>query len=356
MSSTFWHDDWDAARVRLEGWWDGTECALSISALKKTPWAEIPTKPRPTDLEAAWTDPEVRVTESLNWLSRTWHGGAAYPFIDTEIGPGSLGLFMGCEPGFAPSTVWYEPCLTDLSQTLKLNKESRWWKVHLDLMKLAVERSEGRVLVGIPDLIENLDTLAQLRGPQELMEEILEEKDLAKERITEINQAFFQAFDDMATLTQDAWGGTCFAAFNVWGIGKVAKVQCDANTMISPELFKELVVPSLTEQCAWLDRAVFHLDGTQAMIHLPALLAVEPLEAIEWTPQTSLPQGGDPTWYPLYRRIKEAGKSVHAINVLPEQVMPMIRELGREGLFMIVQARDEDEGRDLVKQVYGRGR
>ena len=39
------------------------------------------------------------------------------------------------------------------------------------------------------------------------------------------------------------------------------------------------------EQCRWLDHSLYHLDGTQALHQLPALLAIEELDAIEWTPQ-----------------------------------------------------------------------
>ena len=118
--------------------------------------------------------------------------------------------------------------------------------------------------------------------------------------------------------------------------------------MISPEMFREFVVPALTEQCAWLDYSLYHLDGTTALHHLDSLLKIEPLDAIEWTPQAGLPGGGSPQWYDIYRRIKAAGKSVQAIRVDPEEVAPLIDAVGGEGLYIETRCPTEAAARQLV--------
>lgn len=346
-----WHDDWDGARAKLEAWWEGKGCALDVRAPKDEPWEVLPIPPPPETPEQMWTDVQTRVDFQMAQLGQLWYGGAAFPYLDTELGPGSLGLFLGCEPGFAWNTVWYEPCLENLETPIRMDPENRWFQLHLDFRRRAIEAAQGRVLVGIPDLIENLDTLAQMRGPQELMFDLVEEPDLAKQRIAEITDAFCQAFDALAV--RDEWGGTCFAAFHIWSPGRCAKLQCDANTMISPAMFREFVVPELERQAAWLDRSMFHLDGEQATVHLDALLEMPSLDAIEWTPVHH--DGGDPKWYDLYRRIKAGGKRVQAIDVRPDQVMPLLDAVGPEGMFLTVWADSEAEGRSLVRQVYGEG-
>ncbi len=345
----FWHDDWDRARVLLEDWWDGKGCALDIRAPKDEPWETLPVPPPPPTPEIMWTDLDLRIDHQLSQLGRLWYGGAAFPYLDTEIGPGSLGLFLGCEPGFAWNTVWYEPCLEDLSQTVSIDPDNRWYRLHQEFRRKAVEAAKGRVLVGLPDLIENLDVLAQLRGPQQTMLDLIEEPELVKARIREINEAFFEAYDKLAEV--DQWGGTCFAAFQIWSKGKCAKLQCDCNAMISPAMFREFVAPELERQAAWLDRSMFHLDGEQAIIHLDDLLQIESLDAIEWTPIAH--DGGDPKWYDLYRRIKAGGKSVQAIDVYPDQVLPMLDAVGPEGMFLTVWCESEAEGRELLQRVYG---
>ena len=120
--------------------------------------------------------------------------------------------------------------------------------------------------------------------------------------------------------------------------------------MISPAMFREFVVPALTEQCEWLDYSMYHLDGTTALQHLDAILEIEPLDAIEWTPQSGLEGGGSPRWYDLYRRIKTAGKSVQAVGVTPAEVAPLIDAIGPEGLYITTRCATEAEARRLVNE------
>jgi hypothetical protein len=118
--------------------------------------------------------------------------------------------------------------------------------------------------------------------------------------------------------------------------------------MISPAMFRRFVAPALTEQCGWVDNALYHLDGTQALPHLDALLSIDTLKAIEWTPQAGIPQGGSPEWYSLYRKIRAAGKSVQAVSVAYDEVEPLIDAVGGEGMLINTWAPTESAARALL--------
>jgi hypothetical protein len=221
----------------------------------------------------------------------------------------------------------------------------------VQLIRYGRDRNRGRYYIAYPDLIENIDTLAQLRDPQMLLMDMIERPDWVQTRIREITDAFFACYDELHKLLGDPWGGTGWCAFGLWGPGKVAKVQCDFSCMISAEMFREFVVPDLARQCEWLDYSMHHLDGTQAMHHLDALLEIEALDAIEWTPQSGIPGGGSPEWYDLYRRIKAAGKSVQAIGVKSDEVEPLIDAVGPEGMLIMSGAETETAARELLRRV-----
>jgi hypothetical protein len=110
-------------------------------------------------------------------------------------------------------------------------------------------------------------------------------------------------------------------------------------------------VPPLAAQCDWLDYSLYHLDGTQAMHHLDALLEIESLDAIEWTPQAGLPGGGSPRWYDFYRAIRKGGKGVQAIGVAENEVIPLLDAVGPEGLFISAGAKDEASAEKLLAKV-----
>jgi hypothetical protein len=86
------------------------------------------------------------------------------------------------------------------------------------------------------------------------------------------------------------------------------------------------------------------------MQHLPALLSIDSLDAIEWTPQAGLEGGGSPQWYDLYRKIKRAGKCVQAMGVSVDEVIPLIDAVGPEALYIMCWAPDEDAAISVLKK------
>lgn len=353
-SALGWKSDWASARRALTDWWEHRGLALHVIAPRDEPVEDILAPPSPGSLEATRTDPLYRADADIYRMSRTFYGGAAFPMFNADVGgPGSLGLFLGANGHVAETTVWYEPCIVDPEShpPLRLDKESRWWRVHMDVIDEGLRRANGRYLVGCPDLIENIDTLAQLRGTQKVLMDLIERPDWVVEKISEINQAYFDCFDAYWPRLRDPSGGSAFYAFQLWGPGRTAKVQCDLSCMISPAMFRRFVRPALADQCRWLDYAMYHLDGTQALPQLDNLLEIDSLQAIEWTPQAGLPRGGDPMWYDLYRRIKAAGKSVQAIEVAYEEVEPLIDAVGPEGLMILTDAPTESAARRLLDRI-----
>ncbi|GMV36151.1 MAG: hypothetical protein AMXMBFR61_06590 [Fimbriimonadales bacterium] len=349
-----WKDDWPKARQAFTDWWAGKGLAVHITAPKDEPWEDVPPPPPDASEQDLWLDPDLRLQRELYRMANTFFGGVAFPLFDGDVGgPGSLGLFLGAEGHVAENTVWYQPCISDPDRhpPLRFDPENRWWKLHLEVLERAARFAEGRYLLGFPDLIENIDTLAQLRGADHTLMDLLERPEWVKKCLSEINAAYFEAYDRLLERVRDPWGGSAFTAFQLWGPGKTAKVQCDFSCMISPAMFREFVVPALDEQCRRMDFVLYHLDGTQALPHLDALLSIESIHAIEWTPQAGLPRGGDPQWYDLYRRIRDAGKSVQAVEVEPDHLLPLVDAVGTQGLFAITRAGSESRARELLRRL-----
>lgn len=352
-----WKENAAQARQAYIDWWNGRGLALHVTAPKDEPWEDIPPPPPPQDLQTQWLDPGYRLHFGMYNLSRTFFGGVALPLFKANIGPGSLGLMLGAEGNLAPETVWYEPYIPDPPEEhspLRFSPEGNlWWQRHIALIDAAAECAPGRFLLSYPDLVENIDTLAQLRGSEQTLMDLIERPEWVLEKNAEINRAYVEVYEALwprLHLT-GRWEGSAFHAFQLWGPGKTAKVQCDFSCMISPAMFRRFVSPFLSEQCAGLDYAMYHLDGTQAIPQLKNLLAIDSIRAIEWTPQAGLPRGGSPQWYGLYKEIKAGGKSVQAIEVEPEEVEPLLEAVGPEGMFVMTECRSEAQARRLLERV-----
>ena len=352
-----WKSNWEETKRHFLRWWnrEGLVVGRWDGPPARIPHESVPDPGQPATPMEKYTDPVTRARRNHYSLSCMSFAGDVLPISNTAIGPGSLALFLGSEPGFSDRTVWYHPCFQSVADPetippLKFDPSNKWWKLSEATARECQKLARGKYVVGLPDLIENVDTLASLRDSQTLLMDMIERPDWVKRKVAEINQVWFEAFDRLYEICRLQDGSSVFWAYYLWGPGKVAKVQCDASSMFSPDMFKEIVVPSLTEQCDWLDHSIYHLDGTQCIGHLEHLLAIESLDAIEWTPQAGIESGGSPRWYDLYRRILRAGKSVQAVDVLPREVIPLLDAIGTKGVYVMIDCQTEDELEDGVKR------
>jgi hypothetical protein len=358
-----WKSNWEETKQRFIRWWNREGLLVGMWGAPETGHnihenVAAPTKP--ATLEERYCNASFRSAENHFRLSRSIFPLDVLPTASTDLGPGSLAMFLGSKPGFAEDTVWFHPCIENELEPEKLpplrfDDNNDWWKISAQVIRSCAELSRGKYIVGCPDLIENMDVLSSLRGAQTLCMDMLERPEWVEQKIGEINEVWFAAYQRIYDLIKLEDGSSAFGAFYIWGPGKVVKLQCDSSAMFSPKMYKRLVLPALTAQCEWLDHSLYHLDGTQAMIHLDTLLQIEPLDAIEWTPQAGIETGGNKRWYDLYKRILSAGKSVQVVNVELDEVVPLLDAIGPKGVYMLIQFKDEAEAekaRKLVEPYY----
>lgn len=354
ITDLIWKEDWALAREHHDAWWRQEGLVLWVTAPCDTPAMALDVPPPAESLEERWFDPEWRLRQNEYRLAHTYFGGDAFPLFGCHSAAGDLGAYVGCEMGLSPQTVWCDPCIADPPEEhppIKLDRDCWAFRQHLAMVELAVRESGGRWLVTPPDLVENVDILSAMRGPQPFLFDLMDRPEWVEKRVDEINNAFYEAFDVFFGCVRDGFGGNGFI-FNIWGGGRTAKVQCDACAMFGPEMFRRFVTPALTAQCEWLDYALYHLDGEDALPNVGELLAIEPLQAIEWTPRRLSvgDSGGHPRHWELYKRILAGGKSVQAVAVKYDEVIPLLDACGGKGMFITTSAPSEGAARKLVEK------
>jgi len=359
MASSIADGKWAKTQERHRAWWKHQGVILSCWApFVSPPQDERETEAETISVEDTWTDIDtVARRVALEAPLMSFPGDMAPIANFTGWGPGCLAMYLGSEVGFAEDTVWFYPRKdpTEDWPPLTFDPENVWWKLHEATLKRLVEESGGRYLIGCPDLVENLDVLCSLRGSQEIMIDMIERPEWVEDKIREINTVWFEAYRRIWDIIKADDGSSAYQAFGLWGDGKTAKLQCDASAMIGQDMFDQFVVPSLSEQAAWLDNAVYHLDGTQALRHLDSLLAIQGLDVIEWTPQAGIEGGGDKRWYDIYRKILDAGKSIQTVHVDADDVIPLLDAIGPRGVYLhITGLRTAEELEDLAEKVHRR--
>ena len=313
------------------------------------PHAEIMPPAPAKDLSQKWFDPQWRA-EYLDWyVAHSSLKADILPVANTQLGPGSLVAILGGVFEGGEDTIWIHPN-PDFTDEIVFNPEHPNWILHKELLKACKAKANGHYFVGMPDLMEGLDVLAALKGTDRVLLDTVMQPEILEQQMQQINDIYFKVFDELYDIIREG-DEMAFCYFSSWAPGKMSKLQSDISTMISQDDYRRFVQPFIREQCQKIDYTLYHLDGVGAMHHLPALLEIEELNAIQWTPGVGEPQGGSPKWYDLYKKILAGGKSVMACWVTLDELKPLLDHIGADGVHLEMDFHNEKEVEQAMRIV-----
>ncbi|OGG47094.1 MAG: hypothetical protein A3F84_14050 [Candidatus Handelsmanbacteria bacterium RIFCSPLOWO2_12_FULL_64_10] len=343
-------DDWEDAKRRMTAWWEGEvldRVCLQVTAPKEG--ARQRPIPEPPDLLTRWTDADYLIEKAQERFRATFYGGEAFPCFVPNFGPDVFSAFLGADLVFAETTSWAEtPVVRDwTSPPHCLDPENRWWRRMKGLIETAVERAEGAFVVAVPDTHAGGDALAALRGREALCLDLLDHPDAVRSAMASLERAVIEVYEALYPIVRRPGLGTC-GWLPAWSPLRGNVIQCDFLALISPSMAEASgILHDLKVQAAWLDHAIYHLDGPGALPHLDRLLEIPDIRAIQWVPGAGAPPPSG--WIPLLRRIQRAGRGLH-LSVAPGEVEVLLSELSPEGLMLSASVRSEAEAKDLLRK------
>ena len=347
-----WKPNLEETKKRYVDWWNHKGIILNMwEHFQKgvTPHADIPAPPPYRDLNQRWFDPEWRA-EYLDWyVAHSSLMADMLPVANTQLGPGSLAAILGGVFEGGEDTIWIHPN-PDYSDDIKFDRNHPNYLLHKNLLKACKKKAQGHYYVGMPDLMEGLDVLAAIKGTDKVLLDTVMQPEVLEHQMQQINDIYFQVFDELYDIIREG-DEMAFCYFSSWAPGKMSKLQSDISTMISVDDYRRFVQPFIREQCQKIDYTLYHLDGVGAMHHLDALLEIEELNAIQWTPGVGEPQGGSPKWYDLYNRILAGGKSIMACWVTLDELKPLLDHIGGEGVHIEMDFHNEREVEQAMRIV-----
>ena len=347
-----WKSNLEETKQRYINWWNHKGIILNMWEHFQEgvqPHAEI-TPPAPAkDLSQKWFDPQWRA-EYLDWyVAHSSLKADILPVANTQLGPGSLAAILGGVFEGGEDTIWIHPN-PDFTDEIVFNPEHPNWILHKELLKACKAKANGHYFVGMPDLMEGLDVLAALKGTDRVLLDTVMQPEILEQQMQQINDIYFKVFDELYDIIREG-DEMAFCYFSSWAPGKMSKLQSDISSMISQDDYRRFVQPFIREQCQKIDYTLYHLDGVGAMHHLPALLEIEELNAIQWTPGVGEPQGGSPKWYDLYKKILAGGKSVMACWVTLDELKPLLDHIGADGVHLEMDFHNEKEVEQAMRIV-----
>jgi len=340
---------------RLNCWWNGGDIGrpvIAMSCPRQKALEEIPEMPKPegwiTDY-ATWNF-EYRVNIALRRIASTEFLGEAVPAAAPHLAPNCLALFLGCKGMEAPGTVFCEPFLESPDEFGKIafSESNPYWDFSLRLGREFKKLGKGKFLTEFPDLIEGLDTLAAMRGTQELLVDLMDRPDWVKSSLERIVPFYFQAYDRLYSEYKDSVGGSDYW---IWAPGRVAKLQCDFSAMISPDMFEEFMLPTLNAMAPRFAHCLYHWDGPGAEGHLKHILSVEGIDMVQWTAGDGHEAPWDKRWHGNFHKIIDAGKRVYIWAPADKEILKSLKKEFGEGLksfLFATWANDRASARDFI--------
>lgn len=306
--------NWEAAQQKFINWWNHENVGRPLMMVMAKKDEKTPLNPEMEykDLNEKYMNPEKMVAHFRNWCDNIEFMGESFPNMSTDFGPGSVAAYLGCDITFNERTVWFNEFVEDWEEIppLKFDPENEWFKKHIEVVKKCTELANGDFYTTIPDLMENIDVFASMRGAQDTIFDMMDEPEMVKERIQQIQDSYFEYYDRFYDIVKDKDNGSAYTVFSIWGPGKTAKLQCDFSAMMSPDQFREFIQGPLREQAKKLDHVLYHLDGPDAIRHVDALMEIDEIDALQWTSGDHGPDGTLEEWDEIYDKVRRAGKSL----------------------------------------------
>lgn len=341
--SLLYRPDWDEARRRAAVWWNGGDIGRPMMQLyvpRREPYEEIPVMPEPAGWITRYSTKSLpyRINLALRECLMTQYFAEAVPVTAPgDLAPNCLALYLGCHGVELPGTVWCEPAFNSPENAkFEFNPDDFYWKFSVAAHAEAAEKGKGKFLQQFPDLIEGLDTLAAMRGTEELLQDLIDRPDWVRESLDKITDLYFRYYDRLYDIIRDEVGGSVFWA---WAPGRLSKFQCDFSAMISPAMFGEFMMPVLREMTARVSYSMYHWDGPGAIKHHDHLLSLPDLDMLQWTPGAGSEPVWHQRWWPLYHKTFEAGKKCFIIEIkCLENLIALRKEFGESCKGFLISA------------------
>ena len=347
-----WKSNMEETKRRYVDWWSRKGVIVNMWEHFQqgvAPHANVEPPEPPRDMEQRWLDPDWR-SRQLHWyVAHSTLKADMLPVANTQLGPGSLAAILGGVFECGEDTIWIHPAPT-FDESIPFDPMHPNYLLHKQLLKACKERAQGHYYVGIPDLMEGLDILAALKGTDQALMDTVMQPEVVEWQMQRINDIYFQVFDELYDIIREG-DEMAFCYFSTWAPGRMTKLQSDISTMLSEDDYRRFVQPFIREQCQRIDYTLYHLDGVGAIRHLPALLEIDELDAIQWTPGVGEPQGGDKKWHDLYRRILDGGKSVMCSWVTLDELPLLLDNIGTEGVHLEMDFHNEEEVEQALEMV-----
>jgi hypothetical protein len=345
--------DADRTLERMEAFWEREilDRPLVQFTVPRPPEEQLPVpESHHATPEERWLDIDYQTRLRVANVSNVYYPGDRLPAAYPNLGPEVFAALYGCPIHFGDyGTSWTNPILHDWSQADALHLD--WESPHLKWLHEAtdalLEAGRDKFITGMADWHPGGDAIAAFRDPQNLAVDLITHPNEVKALLARLESDYFSLYsmfyDKLRAADQPITAWLPLASPSRYYIP-----SNDFSCMVSGEMFREFFLPGLTNECRFLDRSIYHLDGPNALRHLDDLMAIKELGALQWVPGAG--NEGFVRWIEVYRRAQAAGKGLW-ISCALDEVPDVMAALDPHGVCLAVGGVPTLEaGEDLLRR------
>ena len=297
-----------------------------------------------------WFNSELQVDLFIKSIQGRRFHGETFPVYFPNLGPDVYAAFYGAELEFGEVTSYSIPFVRQWedSDQLIFNTNNEYFKKIEVLTQHALERCEGKFLVGYTDLHPGLDCVAAWRDPLQLCYDLYDHPDQVRRLADRAFEDFEFIYDHFDAMLKEK-GQLSVSWMGIPSFGRMHIPSCDFSALISKKFFKEFGLPILQQEIRTMSHNIFHVDGYGVAKHLETILSVPEVHALQWV------QGvGDNypimQWVPLIKEMQAKGMPV-IVDLSVEDLNDFIDAMDPKGLFLWVAIEDEQEELDILNRI-----
>jgi hypothetical protein len=342
---------------RFRAFWEGEvidRVALAVTAPREVP---APNLDAPGDEQLLKSldyidepflgDIDTIVRSANAQLASKYFAGEALPF---GYAPGNL-LYAayGGRGAFTGETIWVDPTIRSGQQweEYRFDPHNPFIEHVLRITRALAEDARGKYLVSSPGVFGPLDAMSLIRGMADFVVEMaLGECEPAMRKAHRACLDGFKHISEAIYAAADNGQPGYVNHPGLWAPGRINNWSADWSCLIGPKEFRAWMMPELEEMARFLEFNMYHLDGPNAVRHLPMILEIDALRGIQYT------LGAGHTHaeaLPVYQQIQQAGR-VQWIWCGYEDVEWLLHELDPRGLLIFTRAPTVEAADALLKK------
>jgi hypothetical protein len=304
-----------------------------------------------------WLDLDYRLDTLTESFENAFFLGDAVPRVDPDLGPTFLPALLGRPYSIGENTVWFdvEP-FSDADEIygLSIQRDGAYYRMFTELTAKLCERSEGRYLVGVADAGGEIDILAALWNRESLLMEMAMSPENVARLLEYVGKLWTEVTLENEQIVRRVQQYTItwmpIANDKPWG-----PILSEVSAMVSPKMFREIIVPSVGRMSRVFDQILFNVDGDSYVRHLPEVMNLNKLHAIEWDPNPKF--GADsrlekdfttPNSIAVIREILERKKIIFN-DISAWQIPSIMEQIPHDGAFFYLEFDHLNEAEDFLE-------